>query len=84
MGRPSVIIAREELHAIRSANFSVKKMSELFGCSTKTIIHRHQKEEGLGKNYSTITDDALDDHMKDLKSSFPNAGAQVYFILKGS
>ncbi|XP_076081859.1 uncharacterized protein LOC143052673 [Mytilus galloprovincialis] len=77
-GRPKVSITREELQFMYQSNFTGAQMAEHFGCCRK-VIYTKLKEHGLSmeNRFSNLTEQDLDEEVRELKESHPNAGSQM-------
>ena len=72
IGRPRRAVDKEQLKALRSLQFTWQEISEIVGLSVKTL-QRRAKEYGI-TSFSTITDDELDEIVRNCVEEFPRAG----------
>ena len=74
-GRPSLNISREQLNYFISYQFSVIDIASALGVSQSTIFRRI-REYGLHtrQNLPHLSDDELDDKIREILQEFPNAG----------
>ncbi|XP_041838357.1 uncharacterized protein LOC121638006 isoform X2 [Melanotaenia boesemani] len=80
-GRPMYVVEKERLVELLELNLPVKSIAKLLGISARTV-HRRMTEYGLSvnQNYSTLTDEELDDAIQQIQSEIPTAG---YRMVKG-
>jgi len=78
-GRPSYDIPRHWLCACLENGFTQKDIAMIVGVSAKTISRRISdfKLREIVPKYTEITDDALEDIIRDLCSRFPNSGIRT-------
>ena len=72
IGRPRHAVDKEQLKALRSLKFTWQEISKIVGLSVKTL-QRRAKEYGI-TSFSTITDDELDEIVRNCLEDFPRAG----------
>ena len=75
-GRPAFAIPRETLKLYLSYGFSLQKIADMFGTSSKTISRRvksYSLREEVPK-YDDISDEALDSTVSAVLHNFPNCG----------
>ena len=75
LGRPSLNISREQLNYFLSHQFSVSNIANALGTSQSTIFRR-MRDYGLPnrQNLPYLSDDELDDKIREILQEFPNAG----------
>ena len=78
IGRPRATISKEQLTFLLSLQLTCQDISSILGVSISTV-QRRGREWGL-QRYTLITQNALEDAIRDFKSQFPNVGEAV---LKG-
>ena len=74
-GRPSLNISREQLNYFLSHQFSVSNIANALGTSQSTIFRR-MHDYGLPnrQNLPHLSDDELDNKIREILQEFPNAG----------
>ena len=78
VGRPSYEISEEQIRALREgAWFTWTDVARILGVSTRTLS-RHRQELGMpvghAGNFSQISDDALDDLVREILTLAPQSG----------
>ena len=75
VGRPRFDIPNDILSCLIENGFSVPQIAELLGVSVRTV-RRRMSEIGLSvrEQYSTITDQELDRHVREIQLEFPMCG----------
>lgn len=65
------------------SSFSIFQIAKLLGCSYD-VVRKHLKNYDLSRKnrFDRISDSALDDAIRTIHSSFPNAGCQVCSTLE--
>ena len=76
-GRPRLEIPFEHLRFLLERKFKVGEIANLFGTSKRTV-ERHMKEFGLSAatTYAPLSDQQLDELIRDIQRDFPNAGCK--------
>ena len=78
MGRPSFEISEEQIQALREgAWFTWTDVTRILGLSTRTLSRRRQElgmPVGHASNFSQISDDGLDDQVRDILTLAPQSG----------
>ena len=72
VGRPKLLVDRQQLGFLRSLHFSWDDISAILAVSPRTL--RRRAHEWHINTFSTIADSELDDIISDLLRRFPNAG----------
>ena len=79
-GRPKLHITREQLHTLNiDAGFSWSEISRMLGISERTL-RRRRHELGMaveGKEFSSLSDNELDDIIRQVLSTTPGAGLRM-------
>ena len=76
VGRPSVVIDEEQIAGLRSLRMSWTKIAELLGISVETL--RRKRQLFLADyTYETMSDNELDDVVRDLLQKHPCAGERL-------
>ena len=75
-GRPALAIPRETLKLYLSYGFSLKKIADMFGTSSKTISRRVKLFNLRGEvpKYADISNESLDSIVSAVLHNFPNCG----------
>ena len=74
-GQPSLNISREQLNYFISYQFSVRYIANALGVSQSTIFQRmHDYGLQSRQNLPHLSDDELDDKIREILQEFPNAG----------
>ena len=78
VGRPSIDVDMRDIEFLRGLRFSWTKVAEVLGISRSTL-YRRLSEEGITHEgtYSDISDNSLDDLIKEIKERFPNDGERM-------
>ncbi len=76
-GRPSIPISLKQVELMREAKFTWKEISNAFLISRTTLWRRLKQNGYLFRRYSDISDEALEDVLKDLTRQFPNTGLPI-------
>ena len=78
MGRPAIVVEREQVQILQNRGFTAKKMAKFFGCSD-SLMYSHLKRLGMGqrRQFSTLSNEELDHLVSDIHSRHPNAGSKV-------
>ena len=76
-GRPSYDINKDQLQPLIDLGFNVPQISELLQVSKRTIERRLAEYDISARSYSTITDEELDNQVKDIKLFNPNVGSKI-------
>lgn len=71
-GRPRVHVDRNQLEHLRALSFTWSEVSTILGVSIKTLQRRAKEWNIL--TYSSVTDQALDDAVREILFQFPTAG----------
>jgi transposase InsO family protein len=74
-GRPRLSVEIDRLRFLLETGFRVKDIADLLDCS-KSTIERRMRDEQLGV-YTSITDTALDDVIREITSSHPFCGQKT-------
>ena len=78
VGRPSLIISREQVEYLMECNFTVKDMSDILGVFKRTVERRMNQYELTNMNrFSTIDDERLDAIVSEIKGSSPDCGSKL-------
>lgn len=77
-GRPRYIVTHGQLERLLSLNFTKSRISELLGIS-RTTLWRRMKEHDIELLYSDVTEDSLDDIIKQYRRDHPYTG---YYYFK--
>ena len=74
-GQPSYYISRHQLQFLIAMNFTVPAIAQLLGVSRATVTRR-MNTFGIGvrQMYSRISDDRLDELVREITMEFPRAG----------
>jgi len=73
-GRPSLYIPEELLQLYLDYQFSMTKIGEIFGFSSKTIQRRMAQYDLKKIAFAQLSDSELDDQVSDILKMFPNCG----------
>lgn len=77
-GRQRMTISPEYLSKLLELNLSVPCIAKLLGMSTQTVYRRMSESDFSVKAlYSTMTDDELDQCVREIKSRQPNSGYRM-------
>ena len=76
-GRPRLQIPLEHLRFLLEKKFKVAEIANLFGSSKRTV-ERRMKDFGLSAatTYTQLSDQQLDELIRDIQRDFPNAGCK--------
>ena len=76
-GRPRIQIPLEHLRFLLERKFKVGEIANLFGTSKRTV-ERRMKDFGLfaAATYAPLSDQQLDELIRDIQRDFPNAGCK--------
>ena len=76
-GRPRLQIPLEHLRFLLEKKFKVAEIANLFGTSKRTV-KRRMKDFGLSAatTYTQLSDQQLDELIRDIQRDFPNAGCK--------
>ena len=78
VGRPSLIISREQVEYLMDCNFTVKEMSDILGVSKRTVERRMSQYELTNMNrFTAINDERLDVIVSEIKSLSPDCGSKL-------
>ena len=78
VGRPSLIISREQVEYLMDCNFTVKEMSDILGVSKRTVERRMSQYELTNMNgFTAINDERLDAIVSEIKSLSPDCGFKL-------
>ena len=78
VGRPALIISREQVEYLMDCNFTVKEMSDILGVSKRTVERRMSQYELTNMNrFTAINDERLDAIVSEIKSSSPDCGSKL-------
>eukprot|EP00794_Sanderia_malayensis_P011505 gene11505-12700_t len=72
-GRPLLIVQEEQMEFLRSMHFPWVKIAQLLGISESTL-RRRREASGIVSNWSSISDDALEDLVSEIRRTTPNIG----------
>ena len=75
-GRPSYDISEEQLQSLIDLAFTIPQISELLDVSTRTIERRLAEYGISARAFSTITEQELDNQVRDIKTFHPNCGSK--------
>ena len=74
-GRPSYNIPKSQLEFYFTHGFSIEQISKMIGVSSRSIKRRMKDSElSVSELYTTITDECLDELIKNKLKDFPNSG----------
>lgn len=78
VGRPRMVISPEYIHSLLELNLSIPCIAALLGVSRRTM-HRRMAESDFSVRelYSTLTDEELDQCVRDIKSRQPHSGYRM-------
>uniref|UniRef100_A0A3Q3FWE2 Integrase core domain-containing protein n=1 Tax=Kryptolebias marmoratus TaxID=37003 RepID=A0A3Q3FWE2_KRYMA len=78
-GRPAIHITREQIDFLLAQGHTVKRMANIFGCSTSFL---YKKSKALGVpirgRLAAVTDEDLETNIRQLQSLYPNSGTEVW------
>ncbi len=75
-GRPGVYVGDDQLRYLVENGFKTKDISELYGCSRRTI-ERRMNEYSIHREYSSLSDSELDSAVQEIVRIFPNCGEKT-------
>ena len=75
-GRPAYIISKEQIETLRETGMKWKTIASCLGVCERTI-YRRRVQFGLSDNYTDMTDEDLDEHIKNILELTPYSG-EVY------
>ena len=82
-GRPSYDITKEQIEQLRDTGMNWKSIASFFGVSERTL-HRRRVDYGIEASFIDITDNELDDQVRDILRLTPYSGeSYVRGSLKG-
>ncbi|KAF3844260.1 hypothetical protein F7725_013602 [Dissostichus mawsoni] len=78
VGRPRMVISPEYIHSLLELNLSIPCIAALLGVSRRTV-HRRMAESDftVRELYSTLTDEELDQCVRDIKCRQPHSGYRM-------
>lgn len=79
-GRPRLLIPKEQLEGLRSLGFSWSTIGKMLCVSERTIRRRRADYEmplGNSGNFSSISDDQLDEEVRSILQVSPNSGERM-------
>ena len=76
-GRPRLMVARGQLESLIEANFTTPQIAHMLGVSVSTV-RRRMDVHGLSirATYATLSEDELDQLIRDVSSQFPTCGSK--------
>ena len=78
VGRPSLIISKEQIEYLMECNFTVNEMSDILGVSKRTVERRMNQYELTNMNrFTAINDEQLDAIVSEIKGSSPDCGSKL-------
>ena len=78
VGRPSLIISKEQIGYLMECNFTVNEMSDILGVSKRTVERRMNQYELTNMNrFTAINDERLDAIVSEIKGSSPDCGSKL-------
>ena len=78
VGRPSLIISKEQIEYLMECNFTVNEMSDILGVSKRTVERRMNQYELTNMNrFTAINDERLDAIVSEIKGSSPDCGSKL-------
>lgn len=75
-GRPRIKIEEEQIIFLVDTNFRIKDIASMFGCSRRTI-ERRLLEFGISNNFTSLTDEDLDDIIQTILCVHPQCGEKT-------
>ena len=82
-GAPQFDIPKSVLEGHLEEGFTIEQISSMLSVSERTIYHRMEKYGLRSHNFSNISDDDLDRHVRQVSKDFPFCGEQMLrFLLK--
>ena len=76
-GRPKLDIGEDQLSHLVEQGFRIKDISEMFGCSRRTIERRMNEYELSVLNLMTVSDAHLDSLVREIINLFPASGEKT-------
>ncbi|XP_070573502.1 uncharacterized protein [Ptychodera flava] len=74
-GRPSFFIPEEQLRYLVGMGFTAGNIGDMLGLSERTVRRRLSSYNiSISETFSALTDDELDEHVRDILQNFPNCG----------
>ena len=81
VGRPKVVIELAQLQLFVNMKYTIPQMAQRFGCSTSVVKKRlHEAGIGIRNRYFAMSEEQVDEHVKQLHDNHPNAGHKVLLM----
>lgn len=79
LGRPKLLIPKEQLEGLRSLGFSWTSISKMLGVSEKTLRRRREAYDmsSTREQFMEVTDDEVDELVKSALEVSPNSGERM-------
>ena len=82
VGRPKVVIELAQLQLLVNLKYTISQMAQRFGCSTSVVKKSlHKTGIGIHNQYSAMSEEQVDEHVKQLHDNHPNAGHKVLLMV---
>ena len=76
-GRPKITVDLAKVQILRDLGFSWKKICQKSGVSASTMKRRVSKEPSLQTKFTEITEEALENTVREIKDQFPRCGERI-------
>ncbi len=74
MGRPKVVVCKEDILSLRALNYSWTKIARMLDVSRQTLYRRLDEFNIPSTDFASISSEDLDRTVSGIKENFPNDG----------